>query len=220
MVAPDSVTLSGRVTAIESSSAAAVRASAGALQVLTAELAGLGGEPFTPETARHPLTWSAHSAGTRVERDHDPKTGRHEPTGRVIAWVALEVIVRDFALLEHLGAVLAHHEGFNVARVNWSVDDDNKSWPLVRAAAIQAAVRKAHDYAAALHGAVTSIEHVADLGLLSGSEAPRLPRQISGWAAGAGGTSVGAEAPSLDPVPQELIAVIEARFEATCPPLA
>lgn len=82
----------------------AVVACAKALEALTAELAALGGEPLTVESARSVLTWSAYSATTHVERDHNHKTGRHEPTGRVLASVDLNVAVRDFNLLEALGA--------------------------------------------------------------------------------------------------------------------
>ncbi len=139
MVAADSVALSGQLTVFEGSKSTAVAASARALEAFTAELADLGGEALTPATTRHPLTWSAHSADTQVEREHNPKTGRHEPTGRVIAWVGLEISVRDFGLLESLGAVFARHEALNVASVTWSVDDDNQAWPVVRAAAIEAA---------------------------------------------------------------------------------
>jgi len=219
MVAPDSVVLSGQLTAAENSKPAAVRASANTLEALTAELAALGGEPLSAESARHVLTWSAHSASTQVERAHDPKSGCHEATGRLLASVSLEVTLRDFALLQHVEGVLVGHEDFSLARVSWYVDDDNPAWPVVRATAIEAAVRKARDYAAALGGSVTSIDHVADVGLLAGGDAPRLPRQTSGWAAGASGPRVGAEAPSLGPVPQELTAIVEARFHATHPPL-
>jgi hypothetical protein len=60
---------------------------------------------------------------------------------------------------------------------------------------------------------VTSIEHVADSGLLGGA-ADRPQYQASALRASASGIEHG-DAPSLDPVPQEVSAVIEARLRAT-----
>jgi uncharacterized protein YggE len=103
-----------------------------------------------------------------------------------------------------------------VYQVDWNVDWDNPAWPQVRAAAIQAAIRKGHDYAAALGGSLQSVEHIADAGLLGdsgdGGSFRFSGRASRAMAAGAGG---GSDAPSLDPVPQELAATIEARFTAT-----
>lgn len=45
---------------------------------------------------------------------------------------------------------------------------DESAWAEVRAEAINAAIDKARDYAAALGGTITSIEHLADPGLLTG----------------------------------------------------
>jgi len=220
-VAPDLVVLAGRVTVAGTSKPDAVEACAKALEVLTAELAALGGLPLTVEYGRSVLTWSAYSATTHFERDHNAKTGRHEPTGRVLASVDLNVAVRDFSLLEALGAVFARLEAFNLNGVSWYVDDDNPAWPALRTAAIEAALRKARDYAGALGGSLISVEHVADVGLLAGSgESPRVFRAMAGRAASAGGPGDGVEAPSLDPVPQEITAVIEARCRATSSPLA
>ena len=220
-MAPDLVVLAGRVMVTEASKPAASRACARALEALTAELAALGGVPLTVESGRSVLTWSAYSAATHVERDHDPKTGRHEPTGRLLASVGLNVAVRDFGMLEAVGAALAGQEAFNLNGVTWYVDDDNPAWPAVRTAAMEAALRKARDYAGALGGSLISVEHVADVGLLAGSgEGPRVARAMAAGAAIMGGPRDGFEAPSLDPVPQELTAVIEVRCRATSAPLA
>ena len=80
-----------------------------------------------------------------------------------------------------------------------------------RAAAIGAAFGKARDYAAALGATVRYVEHIADVGLLGGDTAPHVvaARAYSARALGQSGT------PALNPVPQELIATIEARFRTT-----
>jgi uncharacterized protein YggE len=218
-VAPDFAVLAGQVMVVESSKQEAVRAAAIALDALTSGLASLGGVPLTVETTRSALTWSADSATTHPEHEHNPATGRHEPTGRVAARVEVTLAVRDFGLLDILGATIGGQENFHVGSVRWDVDDDNPAWPSVRASAVQAALRKGRDYAAALGGQLSGVEHIADAGLLAGSgEAVRTPRWAASAAfasASAGGGSDDFDAPSLDPVPQELFATVEARLKAT-----
>jgi uncharacterized protein YggE len=218
-VAPDSVLLAGAIVAWRNSKADALSAAAEALQRLTEDLSQLGGVALTIEASRSTLTWSAFSATTHAERDHDKK-GNYELTGRVAATVQVGVNVRDFGLLDALGAAFARHDAFDVRQVNWEVDDDNPGWPAVRADAIQAALRKGRDYAAALGTSLSRVQHVADTGLLGGSgDGPeglvvrRGRRRGAAFAAGVGGQDV--DTPSLDPVPQELTAIIEARFQAT-----
>ena len=153
------------------------------------------------------------AATTWVERDFNQRTGRHEPTGDITATVEVTIQVRDFDLLERIGGVLASHESFHVRGVSWQVDDDNPTWSDVRAAAIEAAVRKGHDYARALGGSLLRIQELADVGLLDGGgmaqAVPRVPprcpvvRPLRSL-----------DTPSLDPVPQELLAAVEARFVA------
>jgi uncharacterized protein YggE len=218
-VSPDAVVFAGQVAVARASKPDAVRAVARALDALTSGVAALGGVPLTAESGRSSLTWSAYAATTYAEREHNPVTGRHELTGQTLASVELQVTARDFGVLEALQAVFSGQEVFNVNNVNWYVDDDNPAWPEVRTAAINAAVSKARDYAAALGTSLTSVEHVADVGLLAGSgDAPRVLSRF-GRAASASGAGGGAGTPSLDPVPQELTAVVEARFRAATAPL-
>jgi hypothetical protein len=108
-----------------------------------------------------------------VEHDHNEKTGRYEPTGQVVASVAVSVTLGALELLDALSAVLADHESLNVDQVSWHIDWDNPAWPEVRAAAIQAAIRKGRDDAAALGGSLLNVEHIADVGLLGGGETGR-----------------------------------------------
>lgn len=216
-VAPDAVVLAGGISVWADSKPDALTTAASALDRLTAELSELGGSALAVSSERSALTWSAFSATTHAERDHDKSTGRHELTGRVLATVGVGVAVRDFALLDGLGRIFARHEGFNVRQVTWLVDDDNPGWSRARNEAIQAALRKGRDYAAALGVSLVRVEQVADTGLLGGSgDSPRLPQKFSAFAAA--GVSYGSEdvdTPSLDPVPQDLSAVIEARFRTT-----
>jgi uncharacterized protein YggE len=211
LVAPDYAVLDGHIEHTVESKAEAVQAVAATLDRLTADLAARGGVPYDEGTGRSPLTWSAHSSTAREERYHDKDTGRLLRSGQVTATVALRVVMRDLATLEELGSVLAAHPALEVHGVWWHVDWDNPAWPRVRAAAIQAAIGKARDYAAALQTTVRQVEHVADTGLLSGDIAP----SQSGRTLRAAVASSGREQPgilALTPVPQELIATIDARF--------
>jgi hypothetical protein len=215
LVAPDYAVVDGLIEHSAGSKAEALRLVTASLDRLTADLAALGAVPFDDSTGRRPLTWSAHSSATHEEFYHDQQTGRMRRSGQVTATVALRVTVRDLASLEDLSGALAAAPGLNVHGVTWHVDWDNPAWPQVRAAAIGAAIGKARDYAAALGATVRHVEHIADAGLLGGDTAPY---QSVGFATakafgGGGGDQPGT--PALTPVPQELIATIEARFRTT-----
>jgi uncharacterized protein len=214
LVAPDYAVVDGLIEHTARSKVEAVRSVTGSLDRLTAGLAALGAVPFDEGAGRRPLTWSAYSSATREELYHDKETMRMERTGQVTATVALRVTVRDLGRLDDLSGVLAAHPGLNVHGVMWHVDWDNPAWPQVRAAAIGTAIGKARDYAAALGARLQQVEHIADAGLLGGDTAPyHTARSVAFSAASGGGDQPGT--PALTPVPQELIATIEARFRAT-----
>ena len=211
-VAPDYAVVDGLIEHTAGSKVEAVRSVSDSLDRLTADLVALGAVPFDEGAGRRPLTWSAYSAATREELYHDKETMRMERTGQVTATVALRVTVRDLDLLDDLSGVLAAQPSLNVNGVTWDVDWDNPAWPQVRAAAIGAAIGKARDYAAALGATVQQVEHIADAGLLGSDTAPS--QVVYGRAFSAGGRSESGT-PALTPVPQELIATIEARFRTT-----
>src|ERR1700722_7850148 len=214
MVPPDYALVAATITSSRGSKAKAVRAVAAGLDSLTADLAAQGGVALDAATGRQPLTWSAQSVTTYAERAHDETTGQYKPTGQVTAAVAVMIGVRAFDLLDGLGGVLAVHDAVTVHEVTWHVDWDNPAWPGVRAAAVQAAVAKGRDYAAALGGSLRSVEHIADSGLLGDSHPQPgfTARHAMARAASGGGGEP--DAPSLDPVPQELAAVVEPRSPA------
>jgi uncharacterized protein len=214
MVPPDYALVAAMIASSRGSKVAAVRAVAAGLDSLTADLAERGGVAFDAGTGRRPLTWSAQSVTTYAERAHDETTGHYQPTGQVTAAVAVMIGVRAFGLLDALGGVLAAREAVTVHDVTWHADWDNPAWPGVRAAAVQAAIAKGRDYAAALGGSLRGVEHIADAGLLGGGNTQS---DFAGRRAIARAPSRGGEepdAPSLDPVPQELAAIVEARFTA------
>jgi uncharacterized protein len=213
LVAPDYAVVDGLIEHTAGSRAEAARSVTGSLDRLTADLAGLGAVPFDVGEERRPLTWSAYSSGTREELYHDKETMRMERTGQVTATVALRVTVRDLDALDNLSGVLAAHPGLNVHGVAWQADWDNPAWPRVRAAAIAAVIGKARDYAAALGATLRQVEHIADAGLLGGDTAPYHTARSMAFRASSGGDQGGT--PALTPVPQELIATIEARFRIT-----
>jgi uncharacterized protein YggE len=215
MVPPDYAIVAAAVEVTRGSKAEAVRAAAVELDSLTTDLAAQGGVALDASTGRRPLTWSAQSATTHEEHAHDEQTGRYQPTGQVTAGVTVMIVVRAFDLLDMLGAVLAAHEAVSVHQVSWDVDWDNPAWPGVRAAAIQAAIAKGRDYATALGGSLRTVQHIADAGLLGGDNAPQGFASTSAMGRRASSRAGGEpDTPSLDPVPQELTAVIEARLTA------
>ena len=209
-VAPDFALLDCRLSVIRTSKRDALQVAAGVLESLENDLAGLGAVPLTASSERAPMTWSAQSISTQDVHEFDEATGRHGPTGRVAAEVPVRIGVRALDRLAAVGTVLAGHDRLAVSFVSWHVDPDNAEWSAVRADAIHAAIAKGRDYAAALGGTLLRIEHIADVGLLEGGgDSARMS-----WVTQAAGMSPGGEpgAPSLDPVPQELIATIDARF--------
>ena len=214
MVPPDYALVAATIASSRGSKVEAVQAAAASLDSLTADLAARGGVALDAGTGRRPLTWSAQSAQTFAERAHDESTGQYLLTGQVTAAVAVVIGVRAFGLLDALGGVLAAREAVTVQEVSWHVNWDNPAWPGVRTAAVQAAIAKGRDYAAALGGSLRGIEHLADTGLLSGGNVQSgfTARHAMARAASRGGEEP--DAPSLDPVPQELAAVVEARFTA------
>jgi uncharacterized protein YggE len=214
LVAPDSAVLDALIEQTAGSRREAVESAAASLGGLTAELAALGGVAFDEQVAESPLTWSAHSSAIHEERYPDKDTGRQVRTGQVTATVALRVTIRDLGILNRVSGVFADRPGLTLHGVTWHVDWDNAAWPQVRATAIQAAIRKAADYAAALGASVERVEHIADAGLLGGDETATL-RPVRFTARAMSGSGEGPGTPELTPVPQELIATIEARFTTT-----
>jgi uncharacterized protein YggE len=215
-VAPDQATIWCSAAGVAATAAEATKMVSDTLAALTGELASLGGQPLTADTTRSPLTWSAQSLTVQPEHDHDKVTGIHGPTGRQHASVSIVLTVRDFGLLGEISSMITGHSRLSVYSVGWTVDADNPGWAQVRADAIQAALRTGQDYAAALGGAVTAVQHVADAGLL-GASGP-VGRAMFATNSSAAGHAEGS-AVALDPVPQQLSATIEARFSATIGPL-
>lgn len=222
-VAPDEAALDCVVGALDDDKAAALRVLARRLDAATGALRDLGGVVREAGDRRRALAWLVRSMHTDPERRWDDKQDRYLLTGKVSASAALLVVVRDFGLLDRVGTALAGHQHVHLHYVDWLVDHDNAGWQQVRAAAVEAALAKARDYAAALGGGLVRIEHVADVGLLGdrGGEFEHGPRARAPMAmAAAPGPGDEENGPSLDPVPQELHASIEARFTATVEPLS
>jgi uncharacterized protein len=217
-VPPDEATLAYAVRAVADDKAAALRALGGRLEAATEALRDLGGVVREAGDERRPLAWLVTSTHSEPERRWEQRAERWVDTGRITASATLVVAVRDFALIDEVGNALATLEHVHMRTVDWSVDHDNPGWAQVRAAAVDAALAKARHYAAALGGSVLALEHLADVGLL-GDGAARHSRHEVAFAAAAPDSGDDQDGPSLDPVPQELHAAIEARLTASVPPL-
>lgn len=217
-VAPDVAELACSIDGNGNDKASALAMVSTALDAVRADLDRLGAVVRTAADQRLPLTWLARSASSHVEFRWEHAKEERVPTGRVLASVALQITVRDFALMAPLGAALARHDALHVRAVEWQVDADNAAWPVVRAGAIEAAVQKGRDYAAALGGTLDRIEHVADIGLLAGGDVAHATRAY-GLSSRTHESGDG-DSPTLDPVPQDLHASVEARFTASVRALA
>jgi len=217
IAAPDQASIYLTVLAVGDTKSAAASEVARVLGVVTAQLAELGGESLKVLTTRHPLTWSTQSIHTTEEHKYDQATGgQSRRTGRHEASANLLINVRDFQLLGRVESILTGQDMVNIGSVHWFVDHDNPVWAQVRADAIRAALHKGQDYATALAGSIISVEHVADVGLLAGDTPDRMAHRPG---RDAQLSYRGAHTTSLDPVPQELSATIEARLTATIGPL-
>lgn len=221
-VAPDYVTLHCELSVMADSKQDALAGARAVQQRLVGALSDIGGVALTVASRRSGLTWSMGAVGTHEEHDFDKTTGRHGPTGRFVASGTVVITARDMAKLSHLATAVASVDRLDLGHVSWHVDSDNAAWREVRADAIAAAIDKGRDYAAALGGAVTRVEHVADPGLLSSGDEPSTARTVSlAFAAASSEASAGgSDTPALDPVPQEIHAVVEARLVAEIAPLA
>jgi uncharacterized protein YggE len=183
IVDPDSAVLNGQISIARETKEEALRAAAIALASLKEALQDLGGTVDTASTHVLPLTWSTQRIITMPEYDNSLRSN----TGRTVANVTVHLSLRDFSLLEQLEEMVATQEHFRLMHASWSVDADNPSWNTLRNEAIQEALRKGMDYAAALGSNVVSVEHVADLGLLGGDEPEHRARGGSVAAMGGGG---------------------------------
>ena len=213
-VPPDVATMHGRITTVESSKKAALLAVTDRLEAILSSLRELGGTTMAAGDDRRPLTWLTRSATSHPRVRFDKERQRRVRTGKIVAEVGVVIQLRDFALTDRVAVALASHEGYHGAQVGWSVDHDNAAWRRVRADAIAAAIRKAHDYADALHGTLVSLDHLADVGLLGAAE-ERSAHTFGVSAARLLRGTARKRVPSLDPEPQVLSATVEARFSAS-----
>ena len=190
-------------------------------QALIERLRDLGGVALSIASERAELTWSFGGPRVSEERGHNDRTGEHGPTGRFTGSVSVSIVLRRLGQLPELADTLLSSERLDVEHLEWLVDAENRAWRDVRADAITSALAKADDYAATLGGVVQRVEHVADAGLLTGigDDGRRLRTDASQQAFTASATSRGGEwgTPVLDPVPQQIRAVIDARVIADVP---
>lgn len=110
--------------------------------------------------------------------------------------------------------MLARHQDLQLHDTLWGSTTTTPHGRRCAPQAIRAALRKGADYAAALGGTLVRVVHVADAGLLSRS-VPEVHGRASLVEQKSRGGSGPGDAPSLTPVPQRLIAAIDAGVLAT-----
>lgn len=210
IVPADFAVISTAVQLRDQDKQAALERAGEAQSAVLAALRENGGVPLTVESVDSALTWSTTSFSAVRVRVMDRRKRAQVRSWRV--HVPITVTVRDLTRLERIRQALTDIKPVRVHHVAWSVDPRNPAWPVVRSAAIADAVAKARDYATALGGSVGAIVHVADAGLLGGHDGFGVHEGIAYPVAGR--AQSGSRGPSLDPMPQQISAVVEARFEA------
>lgn len=126
--------------------------------------------------------------------------------------VTTTVTVVDFTILGELMLRLADQEQTTVAGPWWQLRPDSPVYAEARRAAVEAAIGRAREYAAALGAELTALLELADSG--TG------PQPMMARAALFGGGMVAEASPpelELDPQPQQVHAVVEARFAISTP---
>lgn len=207
-VPPDSVDLGSMVEIVRDTKDDALRAANIAVETVRDSLREHGGVVNEIASLRAPLRWATRRVSVAPHFDQ-----RKGETGRYVGSADITIHIRDFGLLEPVEQLPERIAGLRITFAQWHVDSDNPQWSEVRLEAIDAAMRKGRDYAAALGSRLISVEHLADLGLLAGDAGSHLRGMA--LAAGASGASGG----SLDPVPQNIGAAVEARFRMAPVPL-
>ena len=127
--------------------------------------------------------------------------------------VTSTVTVVDFTVLGELMLRLATLEQASVAGPWWQLRADSPVYRQARRAAVHAAIERAREYASALGSQVVALVELADSGM--GPQPMMMTR-----AAFVGGGMPEADAVpdlELDPQPQQVHAVVEARFVITLP---
>ena len=142
-----------------------------------------------------------------------PETKRSEKVTAYVGSVYTNVTVKDFSVLGELMLRLADLDQTSIAGPWWSMRPDSPAYGAARRAAIEDAISRARDYAAALGCEVTGLQQLADAGL--GQPETRIMPM-----ARAASFSAGMEATpelALDPARQEVHGAVEARFTITNP---
>ncbi len=133
------------------------------------------------------------------------------------------VRVTDFAVLGEMLGALGRCDGASFHGPNWRLRDNSEHYRAARLAAVEDALRRARDYAAALGTQVTGLIELADSGLLSGGNADHgggSMMMARGFAGAAGMSDAAQPAFDLQPARQSVTARIEARFSVQPPDLA
>ena len=207
LVDPDRVTVRASTSRTGATKREALGELGAAVDRLEQALTAAQAVPSRAATRDAPWTWAVRTTTTAPEYDPDPSAGIRA-TGRTTATVSIVSTLADLTRLTALATLLDAQEGLHVHDVSWAVDPGNPAWRRVRTTAVAAAVERARDYAAALGGRLSRLEHLADTGLLGDGSSVESSGVFHAASSGPYGS------PPLDPEPQPVVAQVEARFSA------
>jgi uncharacterized protein len=142
------------------------------------------------------------------------------PTDRVDGYVAQTthtLAIVDFTLLGDVAIAVADEDDVTLFGPMWGLRRDSDAYRQARLQAVQDAVGRARDYAAALGSTVTGLVHLADVGLLGDGATPYPGGAVS--VARMAGTAEPSPPLTLEPQRQVAAARIEARFTIAPPDL-
>jgi len=133
--------------------------------------------------------------------------------------VRTRVVVKDFTVLGEMVTKVADLVRSSVNGPYWSLRPDSEAYRRARGEAVDEAVRRAREYAAALGSTLTAVLELADTGMSHHGLMPMAPQaRVMTAVAGPGGAPDSGPAPlDLEPVRQSVYAAVEARFSATQP---
>jgi uncharacterized protein YggE len=157
------------------------------------------------------------SSGFTVHPEQKPGA-KDEKVRSYVGRVRIRVVVNDFTVLGEMVTRMGSGDMRSVDGPYWRLRRDSVAYRDARTRAVTEAVKRAHEYTAAIGSTLTGLVELADTGLSTHGAPPNAPRAMSFAMAGAApGGSYQPPPLDLEPERQTVYASVEARFTASQP---